>query len=123
MLSPDEIEHRIMALVRKGGGRRSIEDTIVYVGSFGTEPNWFARPVPPRPSSKSMKRFVSALAHVRQQYDLLVNPAPGTKVDFLSAWSYSSRSRPRLGLTGHSQDASYSLAPSLIVSRRPVSAE
>ena len=48
-LSADEIEARIMALMRKGGGRRSIRgSTIVYVGSFGTEPNWFARPRPPK---------------------------------------------------------------------------
>ena len=43
VLTPAEIEARIMALIRKGGGRRSIKAiTIVYVGSFGSEPNWFA---------------------------------------------------------------------------------
>lgn len=73
VLAPAEIEARIMALVRKGGGRRSIKGiTIVYVGSFGREPNWFARPVPAQISSISMKKFVSAFAQVRQVYDLLV---------------------------------------------------
>ena len=69
-LSPDEIEARIMALIQ--GGRRRIKGiTIIYVGSFGTEPNWFARPKPSRVSNASMRKFVSALAQVRKEFDLL----------------------------------------------------
>jgi hypothetical protein len=73
VLAPSEIEARIIALIRKGGGRQSIKGiTIVYVGSLGSEPNWFARPVPSTISPNSMKKFVSAFAQVRQVYDLLV---------------------------------------------------
>jgi hypothetical protein len=69
-LSADEIEARLMALIQ--GGRRRIKGiTIVHVGSFGTEPNWFARPNPCRVSNASMKEFVSALATVRKEFDLL----------------------------------------------------
>src|SRR5262245_39669788 len=70
-ISADEIEARIMALIH--GGRRSIKGiTIVFVGSFGSEPNWFARPNPSRVSATSMREFVSALAKVRQEFDLRV---------------------------------------------------
>lgn len=69
-LSADEIEARIMALIQ--GGRRRIKGiTIIYVGSFGTEPNWFARPKPRRVSNASMREFVSALAKVRKEFDLV----------------------------------------------------
>ena len=43
----------------------------VYVGSLGSEPNWFARPLPSRVSEDCMREFVFALARVRQAYDLL----------------------------------------------------
>jgi len=69
-LSADEIEARMMALIQ-GGHRRIKGITIVHVGSFGTEPNWFARPNPSRVSNASMKEFVSALARVRKEFDLL----------------------------------------------------
>jgi len=45
VLAPAEIEARIMPLIRKGGGRRSIKG-ITLVPSV--EPNWFARPRPPQ---------------------------------------------------------------------------
>jgi len=74
VLSADEIAIRIMTSIRQGGGRRSIRGiTIIYVDSLGTEPNWFARPRPPKISPASMKRFVTALARVRKEYDLLVD--------------------------------------------------
>ena len=41
-----------------------------YVGSFGREPNWFARPVPSRVSDACRRQFVTALAKVRQKFDL-----------------------------------------------------
>ena len=69
-LSANEIETRMMALIQ-GGHRRIKGITIVHVGSFGTEPNWFARPNPSRVSDSSMKEFVSALAKVRKEFDLL----------------------------------------------------
>ena len=88
-LSAEEIESRIMALVGKGGGRRSIRGiTIVYVGSLGTEPNWFARPRPPKISPESMKRFVTALAQVRKEFDLLVDLHAGDDLSqsLMAAW-------------------------------------
>jgi hypothetical protein len=91
VLSADEIATRIMTLIRHGGGRRSIRGiTIVYVGSLGTEPNCFARPQPPKISPASRKRFVTALARVRQEYDLLVDLHAGDTSmsqldDFLSS--------------------------------------
>jgi hypothetical protein len=90
VLSADEIAARILALIRRGGGRRSIKGvTIVYVGSLGTEANWFARPSPPKISPASMKRFVTALAQVRKEYDLRFDLNAGdTRIsqldDFLS---------------------------------------
>jgi hypothetical protein len=71
-ISANEIENRIMALI-DGGHRRIKGITIVYVGSFGTEPNWFARPNPSRVSEASMREFVSALAKVRKEFDLRVD--------------------------------------------------
>ena len=68
-LTADEIEARMMALIQ--GGRRRIKGiTIIYVGSFGTEPNWFAHPKPSRVSTASMQEFVRALAQVRKEFDL-----------------------------------------------------
>jgi hypothetical protein len=42
----------------------------VYVGSLGREPNLFARPVPSRVSDACRREFVTALAKVRQKFDL-----------------------------------------------------
>jgi hypothetical protein len=70
-LSASEIEARIMSLIRKSGMRPRLKGiALVYVGSLGTEPNWFARPIPAKISSKCMKLFVTALAQVRKEYDL-----------------------------------------------------
>jgi hypothetical protein len=72
-LSASEIEARMMHLIRKSGGRPRLKGiALVYVGSLGTEPNWFARPIPPQVSPKCMKLFVTALAQVRKEYDLAV---------------------------------------------------
>jgi len=43
----------------------------VHVGSFGQEPNWFARSLPTRISEACRRAFVTALAKVRKEFDLL----------------------------------------------------
>jgi hypothetical protein len=43
----------------------------VYVGSLGREPNWFAQPIPSVVSGTCRRRFVSALARVRKEFDML----------------------------------------------------
>jgi len=43
----------------------------IHVGSFGQEPNWFARPLPSRISDARERAFVTALAKVRKEFDLL----------------------------------------------------
>jgi hypothetical protein len=70
-LSATEIEAPIMSLIRKSGGRPRLSGiALVYVGSLGTKPNWFARPILAKVSPKDMKLFVTALAQVRKEYDL-----------------------------------------------------
>jgi hypothetical protein len=67
------LESKIMSMLRglkecaklKGVG-------FVHVGSFGgQEPNWFARPLPTRISEACRRAFVTALAKVRKEFDLL----------------------------------------------------
>jgi len=87
-LSSDELEARIMALIQ-GGHRRIKGITIIHVGSFGTEPNWYARP---NPSRVSMREFVSALAKVRKEFDLLSDESAGAP-QYRSPLGGSSRSR------------------------------
>jgi hypothetical protein len=61
-----------MELIQHHEARRKITGVeFVYVGSLGSEPNWFARPLPNRVSEACMREFVSALAQVRGAYDLL----------------------------------------------------
>src|SRR5262249_29354977 len=70
-LPAPELESKIMAMLRglkecarlKGVG-------FVHVGSFGQEPNWFARPVPSRISEACTRAFVTALATVRKEFHL-----------------------------------------------------
>jgi hypothetical protein len=50
----------------------------VYVGSFGTEPNWFARTMPSRVSDKCRREFVTAFAAVRKEFDLMPPDANGS---------------------------------------------
>jgi hypothetical protein len=45
--------------------------SIVYVDTLGTEPNWFARPLPPELSDAGMRQFVAALGQVRRAFNLL----------------------------------------------------
>src|SRR5215467_1833219 len=71
-LPAPELESKIMAMLRglkecarlKGVG-------FVHVGSFGQEPNWFARPLPSRISEACRRAFVTALATVRKEFDLI----------------------------------------------------
>jgi len=71
-LPASELESKIMTMLRglkecaklKGIG-------FVHVGSFGQEPNWFARPLPTRISEACRRAFVTALAKVRKEFDLL----------------------------------------------------
>jgi hypothetical protein len=44
----------------------------VHVGNFGQEPNWFAQPLPSRISEACRRAFVTALARVRKEFDLLL---------------------------------------------------
>ena len=87
-LSADEIEARLMALIQ--GGRRRIKGvTIVHVGSFGTEPNWFARPNPSRVTDAAMREFVSALAKIRKEFDLSFDDGEDVR-DYASGPSFGS---------------------------------
>jgi hypothetical protein len=52
----------------------------VHVGSFGQEPNWFARPIPSRISEACRRAFVTALAKVRKEFDLLFGRNPVTSL-------------------------------------------
>ena len=71
-LPASELESKIMTMLRglkecaklKGIG-------FVHVGSFGQEPNWFAHPIPTRISEACRRAFVTALAKVRKEFDLL----------------------------------------------------
>src|SRR5262245_59417737 len=65
-----ELESKIMAMLR---GLRECAKLrgvgFVHVGSFGQEPNWFARPL--RISEACRQAFVTARAKVRKEFDLL----------------------------------------------------
>jgi hypothetical protein len=72
-----------MELIQLREARRRIKRVeFVYVGSLGSEPNWFARPLPVRVSETCMKEFVSALAQVRRTYDLLFDSNGGMSALF-----------------------------------------
>jgi hypothetical protein len=73
-LPASELEAKILDLIRQAGVRRKITGIeFVYVGSLGSEPNWFARPRPSRVSEACMREFVTALAQVRRTHDLLLD--------------------------------------------------
>ena len=72
-----------MELIEHHEARRKIKGVeFVYVGSIGSEPNWFARPLPVRVSETCMKEFVSALAQVRKTHDLLFDSGRGATALF-----------------------------------------
>jgi hypothetical protein len=71
-LTPSELEEKIMAILRVHKWCAKVKGIgFVYVGSFGQEPNWFARPIPTHLSDKCRREFVTALAAVRKEFDLL----------------------------------------------------
>jgi hypothetical protein len=71
-LPASELEAKILELIGQEKARRKITGVeFVYVGSLGSEPNWFARPMPSRVSEACMREFVAALAQVRRDHDLL----------------------------------------------------
>ena len=71
-LPPSGLEQRIITILRAHKCCAKLKGiSFVYVGSFGQEPNWFARPIPIRVSDRCMKEFVTALAVVRKEFDLL----------------------------------------------------
>ena len=74
-LPADQLESKIMGMLR---GLRSCAKlkgvAFVFVGSFGQEPNWFARPRPSRVSDACMREFVTALTRVKE-FDLAWAPS------------------------------------------------
>ena len=79
VLPARELQAKIMEMIREDGTRRKITGVaVVYVGSLGGEANWFARPLPAHVSGACMKEFVSALAQVRKDHDLLFDPDSST---------------------------------------------
>ena len=79
-----ELEAKILELIGQEKARRKITGVeFVYVGSLGSEPNWFARPLPSRVSEACMREFVSALAQVRRGYDLLFDSKQPERPPFL----------------------------------------
>jgi len=75
-LPATELESRIMGMLRGLKACAKLQGVaFVFVGSFGQEPNWFARPRPSRVSDACMREFVTALARVRKEFDLLWAPS------------------------------------------------
>jgi hypothetical protein len=71
-LPASELESKIMAMLRGLKECAKLRGVgFVHVGSFGQEPNWFARPLPSRISDACERAFVTALAKVRKEFDLL----------------------------------------------------
>ena len=54
----------------------------VHVGSFGQEPNWFARTIPPQVTEACRRAFVTALATVRKEFDLSPSQPSSEDVGF-----------------------------------------
>ena len=75
-LPATELESRIMGMLRGLKACAKLKGVaFVFVGSFGQEPNRFARPRPSRVSDACMREFVTALARVRKEFDLLWAPS------------------------------------------------
>jgi hypothetical protein len=71
-LPATELEFKMMEML---GGSKACAKLkgvrFIFVGSLGQEPNWFAYPIPISVSGACKSAFVSALATVRKQFDLL----------------------------------------------------
>jgi hypothetical protein len=71
-LSASELDSKIMEMLCGLKACAKLKGvSFVFVGSFGQEPNWHARPLPARVSEACMREFVKALTFVRRQFDLL----------------------------------------------------
>src|SRR5919109_786989 len=69
--SSSELESKIMAMLRGDDACAKLKGVdFVYVGSVGREANWFARTIPPQVTEACRRAFVTALAKVRQEFDL-----------------------------------------------------
>jgi len=75
-LPASDLESKTMSMLRELKSCAKLKGVaFVFVGSFGQEPNWFARPRPSRVSEACMREFVTALARVRKEFDLLWAPS------------------------------------------------
>ena len=75
-LPADQLESKIMGMFRGLKSCAKLKGVaFVFVGSFGQEPNWFARPRPSRVSDACMREFVTALTRVRREFDLAWAPS------------------------------------------------
>ena len=71
-LSASDLESIMMEMLRGLKSCAKLKGMrFVFVGSLGKEPNWFAHPIPSRVSEACRSAFISALARVRQEFDLL----------------------------------------------------
>jgi hypothetical protein len=103
-LPANELQAKILELIQPGETRRKIKGVaFVYVGSLGSEANWFARPLPVRISEKCMREFVSALAQVRKVYDLLFDPDLSTATVFFSEPIATANSAPAVAARPRAQ--------------------
>ena len=74
-----ELERKMMATLRGLKECAKLKGVrFVHVGSVGQAPNWFAHPLPIRISEACRRAFVTALAKVRKEFDLLF-PRPNSE--------------------------------------------
>jgi len=78
-LPASELESKIMAMLRGLKECARLKGVGFVLGSFGQEPNWFARPLPTRISEACRRAFVTSLAKVRKEFDLLFPQRFGTE--------------------------------------------
>ena len=72
VLKASELESKVISMLRGLKECAKLKGIrFVHVGSFGQEPNWFAHPIPTRISEACRRAFVTALAKVRKEFDLL----------------------------------------------------
>src|SRR6187397_528777 len=90
-----ELERKMMATLRGLKECAKLKGVrFVHVGSVGQEPNWFARSLPIRISEACRRAFVTSLAKVRKEFDLLFHPRSGTERS--TPPTNNGGSRPRL---------------------------
>ena len=70
-LPASELESKIMKMLRGDHACAKLKGVdLVYVGSSGGEPNWFARTIPTQVTETCRRAFVTAFARVRKEFDL-----------------------------------------------------